>query len=325
MSLGQRTLSLWPVCLLAVLGSAPTAERSEESSETRIVRSLVTQLGSEQFAERERAAGRLEDIGFPALKFLRRAARSGDLETRRRAMRLIASITGRASQALATARILDREVTFFGIEDPKTKLDMSLYQLGKVYDLPLVVDEKAFRNDGVEDPLDCRIVEGNPIPPIKGELKRVLKSIVLRIPARSGAAYLVRKNVVEITTQAAVRSELGMKKDEELLPLVSEYFCEEPLAQVLDTLSETSEYNVILDPRLRGKTGDTAVTARLINVPVDTAVRLVADMAGLSVVRQANVFYVTSSENATRMNNDAPRRRIPPLRDVVGLSPPKTP
>jgi hypothetical protein len=316
MSLGPRQLSAWAVCLLSVvvLGAAaaePTAK--EESAEARTVRRLVEQLGSENVIERARAAGRLEEIGLPALKALRGATRSSDPQVRERATLLIVSIKeavmGGCAQTFETTSLLDRTVVFGGLDDPKTSLSEAVEMLSKVYNLSFDINEKALRNDGVANPLGCQIVEANPIPLIKGELKKVVKSILARVPARSGATYLIRKNVVEITTNAAVRAELGMKKDDELLPLVWEYFCEDSLAEALDTLSENGGYNVVLDPRVRGKTRDTLVTARLINVPVDTAVRLVADMAGLGVVRGDNSFYVTSPENANRMKEEAPHRR----------------
>jgi len=52
---------------------------------------LIQQLGSPKFAEREAASKRLEAIGTPAVKALRKAATtSPDTEVRRRAQRLLA-------------------------------------------------------------------------------------------------------------------------------------------------------------------------------------------------------------------------------------------
>jgi hypothetical protein len=332
MSLGQRTLLLWPVCLLSAvlaLGAAPPPEPAEESSEAQTVQRLVAQLGSEKFADRESAGEQLETIGFPALKALKQATRSGDLEVRKRATRVIAAIktgiTGRAGQTLEIARQLEQVVNYQGIDDPKTKLIEATDQLGKIYNLTFDFNEKAFKDEMLPDVPNTEIIGSSILSPMKAELRSVLKKILTRVPARSGATYLIRKDSVEITTQAAVRADLGMKEDEELLPLVWKYFCEDPLAEALDTLSENSGYNVVLDPRVRGKTRDTVVTARLINVPVDTAVRIVADMAGLAVVRRDNIFYLTTPENARRMREEAPHRRIPPVWEMVGPPAPGTP
>jgi hypothetical protein len=54
-----------------------------------------------------------------------------------------------------------------------------------------------------------------------------------------------------------------------------------------------------------GEKGKTAVTARLINVPLDRAVRLLADMADLKAVLLGNVLYVTSKENAAQWEKEA--------------------
>src|SRR5437660_1272196 len=53
---------------------------------------LVEQLGSDEFAKREQATQALEAIGQAALPALRKAARSPDLEVRRRAEALLRKI-----------------------------------------------------------------------------------------------------------------------------------------------------------------------------------------------------------------------------------------
>jgi hypothetical protein len=57
---------------------------------------------------------------------------------------------------------------------------------------------------------------------------------------------------------------------------------------------------VVLDARVEDK-GALKVTALLRNVPVETAVEVLADMAGLAVVQRGNVLYVTSTENAAKL------------------------
>ena len=80
-------------------------------------------------------------------------------------------------------------------------------------------------------------------------------------------------------------------------------FEETPLAKILPRLAETSGYNVMADPKA-GEKLQTKITVQLNNVPVDTAVRLLANMAGLSVVRLDNVFYVTTAENAKHLREE---------------------
>jgi type II secretory pathway component HofQ len=71
----------------------------------------------------------------------------------------------------------------------------------------------------------------------------------------------------------------------------------------LPRLAETSGYNVVADPKA-GKELQTKITAQFNNVPVDTALRLVVNMAGLSMVRLDNVFYVTTPENAKQLRDE---------------------
>src|SRR5262249_41862774 len=68
---------------------------------------LVEQLGSDTFADREKAAQALQEIGPPALPALRNALANRDAETRRRAGDLIRAIEKQAEAArlLAPTRV----------------------------------------------------------------------------------------------------------------------------------------------------------------------------------------------------------------------------
>jgi WD40 repeat protein len=68
-----------------------TPPRAEPAQAAEIAR-LIKQLGSDEFADREKASKRLGEIGEPALPALRKAAGSDDAEVRERARRLIDGI-----------------------------------------------------------------------------------------------------------------------------------------------------------------------------------------------------------------------------------------
>lgn len=86
----------------------PCAWGGEEKPATKpdaaTIDKLVKQLGSKNFAEREKATKALEGIGFPALDALRAAAKSKDNETAQRAARLVAIIENGFDQLLADYR-----------------------------------------------------------------------------------------------------------------------------------------------------------------------------------------------------------------------------
>ncbi len=78
-----------------------------------------------------------------------------------------------------------------------------------------------------------------------------------------------------------------------------------PLTAVLQGLAEQTGANVVLDPRIAKKGGDATVPLRLDDVPLETAVRLAAEVAGFRAVRMNNVLFVTSEERAKVLREDA--------------------
>jgi RNA polymerase sigma factor (sigma-70 family) len=102
-ALAYRTLAAAPP------GGAPEPLRSEApaAGEAARLARLVEQLGSDKFADRERASKELDQIGAPALDALRKAARDDDPERKRRAEDLIKKIEGRDLEArlLAPKRV----------------------------------------------------------------------------------------------------------------------------------------------------------------------------------------------------------------------------
>ena len=114
-----------------------------------------------------------------------------------------------------------------------------------------------------------------------------------------------------------------------LLPLISEDFVRADVKDVFKKFSETSGYNVFLDPRTQ-KEGqrDPEITIRLLNVPVDVAVDLVAEVNGLTVVRRANVYFVTTTQIAEKMRKDREKEagilggRTRPTRMNINAAPP---
>jgi RNA polymerase sigma factor (sigma-70 family) len=213
---------------------------------------------------------------------------------------------------------LAKEVKYSGVDDPKTTLVEALDMIAKRYELTFDVNEKAFAADGTADVLKTPIAEANAIPEMNARLGVVLRKVLTRVPAQSGVLYLIRKGHIEITTGAAVRAELGIPAGRPLLPLVWESFEAVPLGHALKVLADATDYNIVLDPRVESKL-KTAVSARLYNVPVDTAVRLLADMEGLQPVRLDNVFYVTTPENAARLRAEQDKPAAPrPAAKPVG-------
>jgi hypothetical protein len=139
-------------------------------------------------------------------------------------------------------------------------------------------------------------------------MSTLIRKILARIPTTPGndAVFMVRRDGrsayrLEITTLPYLKTEVwGNSFNGPLLPVVSADLANRPLSEALQELADRANYNIILDARAAEK-GKTAVTARLLNVPLDTAVGMLADQADLKPFLIDNMLYVTTKENANRL------------------------
>jgi hypothetical protein len=73
-----------------------------------------------------------------------------------------------------------------------------------------------------------------------------------------------------------------------------------PLEEAARELADQAEFTVLVDSRAAEK-AKTPVSARLLNTPLDTALRLLTDVADLRTVHLDNVLYITTKENAAAL------------------------
>ena len=76
------------------------------------------------------------------------------------------------------------------------------------------------------------------------------------------------------------------------------------LATALKQLSKETATNLLLDTRVGGKEAKTDVTLQLEDVPLETAMRLLAETVGLKPVKVGNVFLLTTKALALEMRSD---------------------
>jgi RNA polymerase sigma factor (sigma-70 family) len=210
---------------------------------------------------------------------------------------------------------LARRIKFKGIDDNGQTLDDTLKQLKQRYGLNYEINEQAFNRENVNDPGMILLAQQKPLPPMQGTLAAVLKAILARVPVQSGATYLVRGDSIEITTMTALQNEVwGPDFDGPFLPLVHLKAKKWPLSDALDQLADQGRLNIVY--LASADKAATPVTARLTNVPADTAVRLLAAQAGLSVVQRDNVLLVATPEQAEAMmkefKTELPNANLPP-------------
>jgi hypothetical protein len=208
---------------------------------------------------------------------------------------------------------LMKSINYPGLEDARATLSDALDVLSKRFDVTFDINEKAFEFDQLKDVGRTLIADPTPIPPMRTTLATVLRKILRRVPAPSGTTYLIRRDHIEITTGAAVLGELGFPKNADgapeglsvppVPPLIWDNFKEIPFAQALQRLADSYDYNLVADPQASEQLR-TKITAKLHNVPIETAVRLLANMADLSVVKLDNVYYVTTPPKAERLRKE---------------------
>jgi hypothetical protein len=228
------------------------------------------------------------------------------------------------SRAVEIRDLLNQPIKFKGIEDPRATLGDVLGYLGKEYNVEFHVMEDAFEAAGQKDVCNTPIGE-KPIRAMDAAtFGRVLQLVVSRLSNGASSTYIIRGDVIEITTKEAIRKEFYSGREEPFPPLVHGDFEERPLDEALRELARTSGANVMIDKQV-AKTAKTPVTAEFSNVPFDTAVRLLANMVALKAVQIDNVMYVTTKENAEELRLEQERREAKGKKSKDRNDPTKSP
>jgi hypothetical protein len=169
----------------------------------------------------------------------------------------------------------------------------------KRHSLGVILNDASFRACGMGPP-------GNMIvksPDVRGALS-VGRQLQMAL-APHGATYLVRNGYVEVVpiAFAAKVTKNAVPGDDEgglAEPLVSVVYKEKPLNEAVADLAEEFELNVVVAPQA-GDNRMAFVSARLLNVPADKALELIAIQAELRVVRKGTAFLITSRDHANDM------------------------
>jgi hypothetical protein len=206
---------------------------------------------------------------------------------------------------------LARPVTLDKGFDANTPLKDALDFLADRYDLTIIIDPKAFEVINVQQ------VEEQPVrlPRLVGvSLSMVLRLLLNQLRGEFKdtvytGTYLIRRDYIEVTTELHARPGDWPAAERPLGPRVDAEFDKRPLSEALQELADASGINVVLDAKA-GDAGKAAVTATLQNARVDTAVRLLADMAGLKSVALADALYVTTKENARELQAEQAEHKL---------------
>jgi hypothetical protein len=201
-----------------------------------------------------------------------------------------------------------QRVTFEG-DLTQVSLSELLGVMAKKYDINFVVRNEAFREAG-----EANIADKKPqlwIARLDGLPLHQFLTLVL---GTMGAVPMVRNDYIEILPREAALREVGLveavneatntrdpdamnKAQARLaLPLVNVVAADKPLPDVLAELARVYDLNVVIDARLQKDLRGVILSERLLNVPADTALELLAGQAGLTVARKGNTFRVTAGQ-----------------------------
>jgi hypothetical protein len=207
---------------------------------------------------------------------------------------------------------LQSAVNFDGFDDPKLTLEQALDYLAERYEVAFDVDENAFAAVNIKSVLQEEVAK-TPIPKMYNvPLDRVVRKILARLPTPHGATYLLHRNCITITTMETARKEILGDSDRPLWPLVHGNFEKRLLRDALDDLSERSGISVVLDSSL-DEDSKKIVSARFMNTPVDTAVRIFANMADLGMLQLDNMLYVTTRAKVKLLREELERSSVKEL------------
>jgi hypothetical protein len=202
----------------------------------------------------------------------------------------------------------DQRVTFEG-DLTQTSLSELLNTLARKYQVNIIIAEAAFRETGMDNIGDRKPQIG--VTRMDGFTLHRFLTLVL---GTVGAVPMVRNDYIEIVPREAALKEVGLVEavneanlagDPEAvnkaqarlsLPLVNVVVENQPLPTVLGELTRVYDLNVVIDTRAQKDVRGVVLTERLLNVPADTALELLAGQAGLSVVRKGNTFRVTAAQ-----------------------------
>jgi type II secretory pathway component HofQ len=89
-----------------------------------------------------------------------------------------------------------------------------------------------------------------------------------------------------------------------------------PLSTALKQLADETGTNLVIDPRQAAKAKN-KITLQLDDVTLETAVRLLTEVADLNAVRVGNVLFITSDERADKIRKETPANPNPNPYDLL--------
>jgi type II secretory pathway component GspD/PulD (secretin) len=132
--------------------------------------------------------------------------------------------------------------------------------------------------------------------PITAKLQDVkLRSALRTMLTQQNLTFVPLKDKIVVTTEGERALYLQLRQQ------VSVDLEDVPLATALKRLSRDTHTCLVLDPRVAKEAKAAPITLQVDDVPLETAVRLVAEIASLKAVRVGSVVFVTTEARADKL------------------------
>jgi hypothetical protein len=198
-----------------------------------------------------------------------------------------------------TAELLARLRKPVDIDRVETGLAALASLVTEKYGVTALVNETAFKM------FDQAVSPGDLMVKVPAARSASLVSVLPRVLGPIGTTFLVFKDHIEFVpilfaareTKNLMAAEDDSGAVEMRSPLVSMIFKERPLNEAVAEVAEEYNLTVVVLPQ-SGDARTGFVTARLLNVPADKALEILALQSDLRVIRKANAFLITTRDHA---------------------------
>ena len=189
------------------------------------------------------------------------------------------------SAAEAIRKALDKSGNF---EFTAVNLSGVMNTLSEQYKINIVLDRAVIQQMGFEP--DGMTVE---LKMKEGKLRNALRGIVSQYNLTFA---IVGDSLIITTEEVAVYRQLKQR--------ISVDYDAVPLSKAVKDLSSRYGVNVVIDPRtVKSKMAENPVTLQVDDVPFESAVRLLCEMADLKPARMGNVIFVTTEARADKLRD----------------------
>jgi hypothetical protein len=202
---------------------------------------------------------------------------------------------------------------------PNTPFRLAAEELAKAYGFSFRIDDGTFEADTRLDIVADLVLQ---VPPHRGiSLETFLRDLTSRLIDSKGMNEIHATCLIQGDHLVFVaRGPRALQR--RLHGPVFAAFDRQPLVEALQELSASTGVTIVLDPRASSEEDRRThlVTATLNGVPLETAVRLLADMNDLKAVVVDQVLYVTTKTNARQLEAEELRRQhgLPPPGAPIG-------